>query len=377
MEEVVVADAVDAGEVAVVKDKRYIPQRLLLQWHITGRCNLNCTHCYQDSEKCGELDFNKLTYILQQYKELLTLWRKQSGQHIGGHITVTGGEPFVRNDFIDLLNLFAINNKYFTFAILTNGTHIDKKMATKLSQLNPRFVQVSVEGTEKTHDQIRGEGSYQRTISAIKHLVKAGVKTIISFTAHRQNYNEFNDVAQLGRKLKVDRVWSDRLIPSGNGSDLKDFLLTPAETKSFFNIMKKAQRKSFFNLFNTTEISMHRALQFLVSGGRPYHCTAGDSLITVQPNGDLYPCRRMPISVGNLLETDLLELYYKSELFQKLRHKESVSSGCEECQFSQVCRGGLKCLSHAITGNPFNADPGCWMNKDRMEKMAHIVDEIN
>ena len=89
--------------------------------------------------------------------------------------------------------------------------------------------------------------------------------------------------------------------------------------------------------------------------------TAGDSLLTVQPNGDLYPCRRMPIRVGNVMDTPLADLYYESELLCELRDKNRISEGCEGCSHAHTCRGGLKCLSYAMTGDPFKADPGCWI----------------
>ena len=106
-----------------------------------------------------------------------------------------------------------------------------------------------------------------------------------------------------------------------------------------------------------------------MAGGRPHQCTAGDTSITVMPNGDLYPCRRMPILVGNLLEIPLVVLYYKSRLFCELRDQNIVSKGCEKCFYTKYCRGGLKCLSYAITGDPFIADPGCWLvqNKKKTE----------
>ena len=109
---------------------------------------------------------------------------------------------------------------------------------------------------------------------------------------------------------------------------------------------------------------MHRALQFLVGGGRPYRCTAGDSLITVQPNGDVVPCRRMPLRVGNLLETPLAELYERSPLLRALRDPDRASRGCERCAFARLCGGGLRCLSAAVHGDPFVADPGCWLARN-------------
>jgi len=343
-------------------ESRHIPPGLLLQWHVTERCNLRCSHCYQSTYAGKELGFRNLLTILGQYTDLLGDWRDRAhGKRVRGHITVTGGEPFVRKDFPDLLEVFAANAEHFSFAVLTNGSFIDAPMAKRLARLGPAFVQVSLDGARATHDRIRGPGHFDRVVAAVKHLVLERVRTFISFTAHRGNFREFSQVARLGRKLKVDRVWADRMIPSGSGDAIREQVLNPAETREFFALMRSARRRAKRAWFGRTVIAMQRALQFLEAGGRPYHCTAGDSLVTVQPNGDLLPCRRMPIRVGNLLETPLAELYYQSELFRALRRPEQISDGCESCSHSSLCRGGLKCLSYAATGDPFRADPGCWL----------------
>ncbi len=104
---------------------------------------------------------------------------------------------------------------------------------------------------------------------------------------------------------------------------------------------------------------MNRALQFLTGGGKPYKCSAGKSLITVLPNGDILPCRRMDVKVGNLMVKPLEELYYDSDFFQKLREPNQTIEGCEKCFYSKLCLGGLKCLSYALNKTPFKADPGC------------------
>lgn len=344
--------------------KTYRPRSLLLQWHITDRCNLRCKHCYQETYSGDELSFNELLYILEQYEEFLRQFRPA----IRGHITITGGEPFMRPDFPALSDIFASHRKQFSFAILSNGTLIDAEMAHWLKTLNVSFVQLSIEGTRQTHDAIRGQGNYDKSISAINYLVSAGIRTLISFTAHRGNFKEFSDVANLGIQSGVSRVWADRLIPQGNNS-LQ--ILTPDETREFFTIMNNARaeaRKSSY-----TEIAMNRALQFLIAGGRPYHCSAADTLITIMPNGDLYPCRRMPILAGNVLRTPLKKLY-DCDLFQELRERKRISQGCEGCFYERICRGGLKCLSYAVTGSPFKADPGCWYAAPRL---SHGAEDVN
>ncbi len=372
--EVAEADPVNPEAPAECYSVPYIPGNLILQWHVTERCNYRCAHCYQESYSGEELGYQNLLNILDQFKELLGSWRSRAGRlPVHGHITVTGGEPFVREDFLDLLEVLSANKEYFSFAILTNGSFIGATMARRLRALGPTFVQVSIEGTPDTHDGIRGAGSFEKATSALKCLVRENICTSVSFTAYRGNFREFTEVARLGRRLRVNRVWADRLIPWGNGAALRDQVLTPDETREFFEIMNNERIKAKRRWFGKTEIAMRRALQFLVAGGKPYHCTAGDTLVTVQPNGDLYPCRRMPIRVGNLMEKPLMELYYTSDLLRSLRDRSHLNDTCRDCLYSEMCRGGLKCLSYAISGDPFSADPGCWYAADGYEDMKSQI----
>jgi radical SAM protein with 4Fe4S-binding SPASM domain len=235
---------------------------------------------------------------------------------------------------------------------------------------------VSVEGCRSTHDGIRGAGSFERTAAALDSLAREKVPSLISFTAHRANFREFPEVARFGRAHGARRVWADRLVPQGHGANLADLALTPEETQELFTLMARARGTRLMQRFARTEIAMGRALQFLLGGGRPYRCAAGDTLITIQPNGELYPCRRMPISVGNVRETPIAELYARSGLLQALRDKNRTSQGCGACFFSGLCRGGLRCLSYAVTGDPFAADPGCWLADGSSLPKEHHVKEV-
>jgi len=337
----------------------HIPKGLVLQWHITEKCNLRCKHCYHTKYNSNELPIKDLLEILDQYKNLLKIWRRH--KNIFAHINITGGEPFLRKDFFKFLEIISANRDFFSFAILTNGTMIDSAIAKKLKKLKPKFIQVSIEGNRETHDKIRGKGNFDKAVGGLKELIKLKIPTCISFTAHKGNYKEFSEVVKLAKSIGVTRVWADRMLPSGSGKKMK--ILGPKETCDFIHQMQESKKKAA-GFFSKTEVVMHRALQFKVAKGRPYKCSAGDSLITVQANGDLYPCRRMPIKVGNLLEKDLSEIYYKDKLFQKLRDEDRVSKGCEKCFYAKLCNGGLKCLSYAVHNDPFKKDPGCWIKHD-------------
>ncbi len=339
-----------------------LPRRLLLQWHVTERCNGRCTHCYQEQSPGEELALSRLFDILEQFSCFLDACdRDHSPEGATGHVTITGGEPFVREDILDLLDELARHRDRFTFALLTNGTLIDDRLARYLSVQRPLFVQVSMEGTPATHDRMRGAGSFELVARAVRRLVRQGVPTFISFTAHRGNFREFPEVARIGRRLGSTAVWTDRLIPLGHADSMQDLLLSPDETREYVSLIAQAARRHWWKLWRPSRVADHRALQFLGRGRKAYRCAAGRTLLTLMPNGDLLPCRRMPIRVGNVLETPLIDLYRHSEALRALRRRERVAAGCEGCEHARTCGGGLRCLAHAVHGDAFRADPGCWL----------------
>ena len=331
------------------------PSYLLLQWHITDKCNLRCQHCYQEQYRDSGPEFYQLLDILDQFEMLLSVL-SEGRKRVTGHINITGGEPFVRQDFLQLLT--EIHRRGISFAILSNGLMIDRATARFVKSLKPGFIQLSLEGGQHSHDAIRGQGNFQQVLNSLQVLKKAGIRTLVSFTAQRQNYRDFPEVAAACKRHGVSKLWSDRLIPM-SASDGIGEVLSPHETQEFFNIMSRQDGKKW----GKRTVAMHRALQFLVSGGKPYQCSAGHSLVTVMPDGSVFPCRRLPISAGNLFDTTLTRIYFDSELFKNLRDPSQSCAGCEDCSQQSRCRGGLRCLAYALTGDPFQADPGCWLAK--------------
>lgn len=322
-----------------------------LQWHLTERCNLRCAHCYQSGRSTTEPAMPAVHDVLDQFVRLLDSLSIRIGR-----VTLTGGEPLIRPDFFDILDAVARRRDRLEVAILTNGTRLDRHTARRLARAAPAYVQVSVEGAEATHAAIRGPGSFRAAVEGLEHLAAEKVWTVVSFTAHRGNYREFPEVARLARHVRARRVWSDRLVPEGQGAALRDLCLGPPEVRELFALMRASRPR--FSL-RRTEVAMHRALQFLEDGGRPYRCNAGRRLLALLPDGTLLPCRRLPVPVGNLAEAPLERLYRDSPVLAALRAHE-VAAGCEGCLYARHCQGGLRCLARALTGDPYRADPGCW-----------------
>ena len=70
----------------------------VLQWHILHRCNLRCTHCYQE-DYAAECSGQQLAQLFQQYLAFC------KANDFRGHINFTGGEPLLSPDLFRLLSL--------------------------------------------------------------------------------------------------------------------------------------------------------------------------------------------------------------------------------------------------------------------------------
>ncbi|MBR5372040.1 MAG: radical SAM protein [Oscillospiraceae bacterium] len=321
-------------------------QKHVLQWHITHRCNLHCTHCYQE-DRAAALPFSALKALFGQYLDFC------AAMQFRGHINLTGGEPLLSEHLFPLLDLLEASRT--TFGILSNGTCISDETAGRLAGYEClRFVQVSIDGTRETHDSVRGAGNFDRACEGLRSLRRAGIQTMAAFTCHQRNYQELKDVIRLMRRRKVARFWADRLVPIGGS---KEDILTNEQFRAVLDILKREHGRR--HLFSHTDVHLNRAMQFQTGGDCIYHCAAGTTLLTLLADGTLLPCRRLPIPVGNCLEQDMLTLYRNSPLIAELR-KETIPEACTACPRAHLCRGGAKCLTYAVTGKLCERDLNCW-----------------
>lgn len=330
-----------------------------IQWHITKMCNCRCKHCYQnDYSSNNELNYEQLIRTFLKIKDFLKFFYNtypQNEKYIP-ILSITGGEPFLRTDFLQFLKTLSSNKEFFYFILLSNGTLITKELAYKLKEYGIRQVQISIEGSEKIHNYIRGEGTFKKALNGIEHLLNAKIKVSLSFTANKFNYKEFSNVVNIGKKLGVNNIWTDRFIPIINN----DFILSLSkeETKNYIEIINNEYKKE------PNLVSNFRALQKIGTNEEKklYSCHAGFNNFAILENGDILPCRRMPVKLGNIIQDSLIDIYLNNSYIKKLREEyEKTPIGCENCKLVKVCNGGLKCLSFAAFNNSLVKDPGCWL----------------
>jgi len=333
---------------------KFKPRFFHLQWHITERCNLNCRHCYQDHDflkkeiKTQEL-FNVLDGFIKQIKD----W-KLSKENV--KISLTGGEPFMRKDFFELLKKCYNNRSEFRYGILTNGTFLDEETVKQLKKLRVDYVQISLEGTEKINDSIRGRGVFKKAIKAVKLLKKEGVARNLSMTVSKTNLKEVPKMLNLSKKLRVG-LGVRRYVPCGKKRSTNGFLLEPAQVRKLWHYLLK-KKQSFW-----PKISLGCEDGMLIQDFpcyQPNNCSAGHLSFTVLPNGDIYPCRRLPVLSGNLLKQSFKSIYYNSEPLKKLRNLHNINDVCYSCPHYEKCNGGAKCMAFGYFKEASSPDPQCW-----------------
>lgn len=335
---------------------------LRLQWHVTEKCNWHCRHCYQEKNKNNkELDLGKMVDVLENF---INLGDKLSIPFPLLSVAFTGGEPFARGDFIDLLENIKKYKNRVVFSILTNGSFLTKEIIIKLKDdIGIRSIQFSVEGYRDLNDSIRGKGSYDLVKEKIKLLNDIGINAQISLTMMKDNIKDIPKIISDFSKYKV-RFNFRRFVPIGKGQAIKKLMLSPSEVKKVYLYLEKKRNSSQkINIWRGCEEGIFAPL--ISKDGELRHCQIFNKrVIVVMPNGDVYPCRRLPIKLGNIMKEDLGDIYFNSSIYNRLSDINTNNKKCIKCQFFSNCLGGARCVAFAYSNNNSfeNLDPQCFAN---------------
>jgi radical SAM protein with 4Fe4S-binding SPASM domain len=324
------------------------------QWHLTERCNKRCSHCYQNSYGKEELPLSELERILHIMEDALVKWDRF------GSLSLTGGEPFLRaSDLFSLMILVDHADRFRYYDILSNGSLLDDEMLASLSKRKKlRRVQVSLEGsTPEINDSIRGNGSYEEVLRAIRNLKKHNMTVSVMTTLSRINYHDIPHLIRLLDGEKVDTFAIERLIPEGRGLQLSEMLVSSAEVSELYKDLYRMQSEMKY-----TRILMYRPLFSLINPEDPNIgalCSVGNNALTIMPDGTVYPCRRLPIPIGNIFNDGLFKIWYDSEVLWNIRSPDNMKGKCRDCDLIAVCRG-CRAMAYYCSGDYLAEDPQCW-----------------
>lgn len=324
---------------------------------VTNACNLRCKHCCSNSGTPleNELSLDEIKNIFRELYDLGTLELELSGR----------GEPFMRSDFVKILEM--ANSMDFSLEILTNGTLLDEKKVRILHDISIRSIQVPIEGLRDAHEFIRGKGTFDPAIKAVKMLKDAGLNVQVRMTVTKKSLNDIEALAELLVSLNIDKFLITEFIPVGRGFGyMNELTLNVEEKRKFQDIFTKVYERYKNKLLvrggacgyfeGKDEVNKFGAFNRSILCG----ALRGD-WCEIMSNGVVTPCDLIQFYAGNVRLQKLSEIWNNSPVFKTFRDfdQEKLEGACGNCDYKVTC-GGCRALAFLFHGNFYEEDPTCW-----------------
>jgi len=299
------------------------PQLTNLHIEITSKCNERCVHCYIPHEnKVNNIEPDLFYNVLEQCKKINLL-----------HLTLSGGEPMMHNNFIDFLKKCKEYN--FSVNILSNLTLLNKAIIEEMKRNRLLSVQVSLYSMDANiHDattQIKG--SFEKTKNAILKLWENDIPLQISCPIMKQNFNCYNDVIDWGKAHNIN-VGSDYVIIARYNHTTQNL-----SNRLSINDVKEIINQRIVNEPKYLELMEKEAEKKKNMNPDDFACSVCHSSICIADNGNIYPCAGwQDYVVGNVNETSLNDIWNNSIKVQYLRrlHKRDFPK-CIQCPENEYC----------------------------------------
>ncbi len=288
---------------------------------ITSRCNAKCGHCFYWSQlnTKGELSLEEIDKITKHLPDLVIL-------------NFSGGEPFIRQDFAEVIKTYYRNTLVKEVTIPTNATFTDKMRKDCIEVLEyckdlELNIVVSLDGLEKIHDEIRQVKDCYKTarksFDMLKELQQQYPQLQVSIVSTLTALNQ-DTVEEFHKEIKEEwqpDIFGMNLI-RGEAKKMDMFGVNLEKYKKFFSLQSKSRKKGMkswirdqMNTLRTaTNIYMVEQKKMAVS------CKVGTLMAVMYEKGDVYPCEllnRKPL--GNVREFE----YNFEKLWMSTRTKEA------------------------------------------------------
>jgi len=335
--------------------------RLTDLWlHTNNSCNLTCAHCLVESgpDASPGLESDVLFRIVDEALELGV-----------ERFFVTGGEPLVRSDVIELTDRMTATT---ALAMITNGTLLKGERLEQLKPFRDREfkLQVSLDGARpETNDPLRGAGSFERIVAGLRNAVAAGFETTLTTVVTRHNVDDLEALVALAADLGVPTVHLMWLHRRGRAEEAKfdvaNYRLIEALRRLKPIADQRAVRIDNFDEM-TARINQRSFVKNDLAG-------AGVNSLCVSYDGDVYPSAAFvgvpELKMGSVFKSALGAILSDSPVAHELRAATvDRKAVCHSCSYKFLCGGGdieHSWFSSAGTagtggrGSVLGADPYC------------------
>ena len=340
----------------------------MVSYSITTKCNLKCKHCYSDSVEQAAPDELSTDEAFRLMDDL---------SHWGiGLLIIDGGEPLCREDLLGIVKY--ASSKGIRTTIGSNGTLIDKSMATKLVEAGVMAVAISIDGADaQTHDSFRGiSGAFEETTKGVEACRNASLPFQLNMVIRKDTLSQLEDMLRLAVEYGANAAELFDLVAAGRAKEeCKEQVLNPDERRQSMELLADAQ-VDYPLIIRVPACPMYPLLlqqknikpkHFPVEMLRrvPYYgrgCAAGMPMgyIMVQSNGEVNPCMLLQTDLGNIREQSIVSIWENSPVLAQLRQRQLLKGICGQCTYRDSC-SGCRGRAYEETGDLMAADPGCWL----------------
>lgn len=295
---------------------------------LTNRCNLKCIMCQvPQAQGKPEMTTGEVKGLIDDALNLNPT-----------SIVFSGGEPLLRRDIFELIS-FA-NQRKINTCLTSNGTLIDEVIAEKLASSGIGVVNISIDGPETIHDSLRGRGTFNKAVQALKQLSCYKIETTIATIVCRQNYKALAYVMELAYRFGATTV---------KFQPFSEIFLIDKKAKERFFCSRKAMGAIGLNIDKVIELSkaykiatnplnyLYSIPPYICGFGLKYSpgtaCPALWSSCPITAEGNVYPCWVFSDKLlGNIKETKLSKIWNSGE-HNRLR-RLIIREGCCGCLMS-------------------------------------------
>lgn len=279
----------------------------------TNRCNLSCDYCCVDSK----IDNNDYLETSQVKKVIDNIARLNPRI-----LTITGGEPLIRDDFLEILDY--VKEKFKGKIILsTNATLIKENQIDNI--INDLYaIEISLDGyDELSCSKVRGKGVFSKILNVIKLIKSKGFENIgLSMVVGKNNEKDIDKFNKLNEDLGTTSI-----------------------IRNFMNIGRGNENYSRY-LNNNLDIDYICKDDYVDKNSLCSNmCKAGVNQISIDYKGDVYPCPNLEykdLKMFNILEfnENILEniLNRKMDMFSRFDKLKPVNiEECKDCKVNLFC----------------------------------------
>ena len=345
----------------------------VINWALTGRCNYNCRHCF------AAADLNPLA--AHATTEQCLAFVDQLASCGIRHVWITGGEPLLRRDFLQIAQALA-DADIAIEDIGTNGSLVTSNLLDALEAMDhkPQF-NISFDGLGH-HDWLRGvPGAEERTLATIELLKSRGYRVKVQYCLWDGNLDTLHDTTQHLAHMGVDHLRLIRIVEAprwkaaeyGHTLDFRAYCDLMLEYLDWYLNQDLNMELEVWSLLDYMPHSKQCRLT-PVKHCSPTHdrlqpvCGDARSMPFVASNGSLTLCNQISgweaahgVEHGNVYETPLTELLSDSPFTHQLlvtrAQVREHNPQCTECTFKSMCGCGCRAVALAVTDDLLAADP--------------------